>query len=602
MESHLGRGSSQAPSVAYFSMEFGIEPEIPTYSGGLGVLAGDTIRAAADLGLPFVGISLLHRKGYFRQHLDRTGNQAESDLDWSPEEVLQSLPSRAMITIAGRQVQIRAWRYTVRGQFGHSVPIYFLDTDFAENSPEDRRLTDLLYRGDDYYRLCQEIVLGIGGVAMLRALGYKQIQAYHMNEGHSAFIAVALVAEQTWGRSLLSASSADVEAVRQRCVFTTHTPVSAGHDRFPVDMVRHALGQVQTDFLLRANCCPDGCLNMTELALRFSRYVNGVSMRHEKTSRTMFCDHPIDSVTNGVHATTWTSEPFQRLYDRFIPEWRRDNLYLRYAIGIPREEIRQAHAEAKARLLAEIDRRTGRALDAGILTIGFARRATAYKRPDLLFHDMERLKSIAGKAGPFQIVYGGKAHPRDEEGKNLIRRVFHAAGVLQDALTVVYLEEYDMALGKILCSGVDLWLNTPQKSLEASGTSGMKAALNGVPSLSVVDGWWVEGHVENITGWAIGNNWRIESTLEAETESLYDKLENVILPLFYKQPQEYARIMRSAIALNGSYFNAQRMLTQYLYNAYNRAGFPGSNGDGAMPAEALPFEAPTYFEPTENFI
>jgi len=561
---------SDALTVAYFSMEFGLDPAMPTYSGGLGVLAGDSVRAAADLGLPLVGVTLLHRKGYFSQHLDSQGSQTESPSEWPPEKFLQLLPPRVLINIAGREVQVQAWRYLVRGESGHTVPVCFLDTALPENTPWDRSLTDYLYGGDDRYRLGQEVVLGLGGIAMLRALGHQRIRAYHMNEGHSALIALALLEEQTWGAGLHTVADEHIEAVRQRCVFTTHTPVSAGHDAFPIWLVREMLGEERTNLLIASQCCPNGVLRMTDVALSFSRYVNGVSMRHEKTSRIIFPNHAIDSVTNGVHATTWTSPSICRVYDHYIPDWRRDNLYLRYAVGIPLDEIQRAHAEAKRELLIEVERRTGILLNPEAMTIGFARRATDYKRTDLLFRDLDKMRRIACNVGPVQIVYGGKAHPGDWGGKHLIQRVFQAAVALADVIPVVYLEEYDIALAKRLCSGVDLWLNTPQRGMEASGTSGMKAALNGVPSLSILDGWWIEGHVEGVTGWSIGDGWQDETDPDREVASLYEKLEQVVIPMFYQRPTAFASIRRSAIAINGSYFNAQRMMTQYWQNAYLR--------------------------------
>jgi starch phosphorylase len=556
------------PIVGYFSMEVGLDPAMPTYSGGLGVLAGDTLRAAADLGVPLVGVTLLHRKGYFHQHLDAQGNQQESPSVWSPEQFLEPLEPRVSVTIEGREVQARAWRYGVRGLPGHSVPVYFLDTALAENSPWDQTLTDCLYGGDERYRLCQEVLLGLGGVAMLRALGHDSVQLYHMNEGHSALLTLALLKEQMQGRDLRGATEEDKLAVRRRCVFTTHTPVPAGQDKFPMDLARQVLGEEYASALTAIGGCPDGTLNMTYLGLALSHYVNGVSMRHEEISSSMFPHYPINSVTNGVHAGTWTSPAFQTLYDRHIPEWRDDNLYLRYAIGIPLDEIQQAHAEAKRALLAEVERRVGVRLNPAALTLGSARRATAYKRTDLLFSDLDRLRRIASQAGPLQVICGGKSHPRDEGGKAIIRRVFEAAAGLGDAVRVVYLEEYDMALAEYLCSGVDLWLNTPHKPYEASGTSGMKAALNGVPSLSILDGWWIEGHVEGVTGWSIDDDWEAESNPSEEIATLYDKLEFVILPMFYGRPTAFAEVMRSTISLNASFFNAQRMMSQYLRNAY----------------------------------
>ncbi len=563
--------SGTSPSVAHFSMEVGIDPDMPTYAGGLGILAGDTLRAAADLGVPMVGITLVYRKGYFRQRLDAQGNQRESPHEWSPESCLQPVEPRVSVTIEGHQVWIRAWRYLTTGVSGYTVPVYFLDTALPENSPSDQALTDHLYGGDDRYRLCQEAILGLGGVSMLQALGHTEIRTYHMNEGHSALLTLALLHEQTKHSGLSSTSVTGIETIRQKCVFTTHTPVPAGHDNFPLDLVQRVLGEAQASLLKGFDCCPLGSLNMTYLALYFSRYINGVAMRHGEISQGMYPNYPVNSITNGVHAVTWTAAPFQHLYDRYIPEWRNDNLYLRYAVSIPLDDIRQAHAQAKRELLAEVERRTGIPLDPRVMTLGFARRATSYKRADLLLSDIERLGRIVRQAGPLQIIYAGKAHPHDEGGKEVIRRVFQAASALKDAVPIVYLEEYDMAMARQLCAGVDLWVNTPQKPQEASGTSGMKAALNGVPSLSVLDGWWIEGHLEGITGWSIGDSWQVASNPAVEATSLYEKLEYLILPAFYRRPDAFAEVMRSAVAMNGSFFNSQRMVSQYIQNAYGLA-------------------------------
>ena len=576
-------GTDREPVVAYFCMEVGLEPAMPTYAGGLGMLAGDTLLAAADLGVHMVGTTLLHRKGYFRQHLDNEGNQTESPALWSPEDLMEPMDKRVSVLIEGRQVHIRAWRHRLIGISGHAVPVYFLDTALPENSPWDQALTDHLYGGDERYRLCQEVILGLGGMAMLSALGYERVQVYHMNEGHSALLTLALLRDAAGDRGLRLASQADVETVRQRCIFTTHTPVPAGHDRFPLALASQVLSEELISALQSCRCLLDGVLNMTYLGLSFSHYVNGVSMHHEEIAHSMFPNYPINSITNGVHAGTWTSPPFKDLFDRHMPEWRWDNLYLRYAVSIAIDDIRQAHSDSKKILLAEVEKCTGRRLDPAIMTIGFARRATSYKRGDLLFSDLALLKRIAVQAGPLQVLYGGKAHPRDEGGKRLIRRVFEAAAALEDTVKVIYLEEYDMELAKCLCSGVDLWLNTPQRPHEASGTSGMKAALNGVPSLSVLDGWWIEGNVEGVTGWAIGDSWKPESDSSNEVASMYDKLEHIILPMFYHNPDQYCRVMRWAIALNGSYYNAQRMLLQYLNNAYTPT-------DGATWAPKYPHE------------
>jgi starch phosphorylase len=559
-------------TIAYFSMEIGLDPAIPTYSGGLGILAGDTLRAAADLGIPMVGVSLVHRLGYFRQRLDAQGQQREEPADWNPEHHLEALPPRIRVPLENRHVSVRAWRYWVQGISGWKIPIYLLDTNLEENNAWDRHLTDQLYGGDGYYRLCQEVILGVGGASILQALGHDTIVTYHMNEGHSAFLVLGLLRQLCQGQLPSQWTTELHEQVRQRCVFTTHTPVPAGHDKFAADLVRRVLGEPAASLVLHLDGQPDNILNMTGLALSCSRYINGVALRHGEVSRDMFPGYPINSITNGVHAVTWTSEPFQQLYDRHFPEWRRDNLYLRYAINLPPVEILAAHSRSKQQLLQEVERRTGQRLDPAALTLGFARRATAYKRADLLFSDLDRLRRIVRQVGPLQVLFAGKAHPQDEGGKAIIRKVFAAAQALRPDVTVLYLEDYDMTLARFLCAGSDVWLNTPLKPQEASGTSGMKAALNGVPSLSVLDGWWVEGCIEGVTGWAIGEDGQRPSDPAREAASLYDKLEYVIAPLFYKRPMAFAEVQRSAIALNGSYYNAQRMMMQYLANAYASCG------------------------------
>ncbi len=555
--------------IAYFSMEIALDPAIPTYGGGLGILAGDMLRSAADLELPMVAVTLAYRKGYFRQRLDAQGNQTEEPDPWDPQTVLHPVEANFTVRIEDRDVAVRAWRYSVHGMSGFIIPVYLLDTDLPENSEYDRTLTDSLYGGDQRYRICQEVLLGIGGVNLLRNLGIRP-NSYHMNEGHAAFLTQALLEEQLKVRSYTVPVEADVEVVRRRCVFTTHTPVEAGHDRFPWVLVRQVLGESRTALLQQSGFAKESALSMTELAIHFSRYVNGVAMRHGEVSRGMFPQFPIHAITNGIHAGTWASPPFQGLFDKEIPEWRRDNAYMRYAVGIPLEHIRRAHALAKESLIKEVQKRTGVLLSESVLTIGFARRAAAYKRADLLFRNIERLKSIAASVGPIQVLYGGKAHPHDGPGKELIHRVIQAAGGLKDEIKIIYLENYNMALAMFITSGVDLWLNTPQRPQEASGTSGMKAALNGVPSLSILDGWWVEGCVEGVTGWAIGYDSKVNGDESAaEAASLYDKLEHKIIPMFYRAPEAYTEIMRSCIALNASFFNTHRMLSQYKANAYS---------------------------------
>ena len=570
---------------------------MPSYSGGLGVLAGDTIRAAADLRLPMVAISLLYRKGYFTQRLADDGSQTEEAVEWRMEDFLQEEPARASLPLENRRVELRCWKYDVKGVRGFEVPVYFLDADLPSNAEADRNLTGSLYGGDSYYRLCQEVLLGIGGVRMLRALGYTELTRYHMNEGHAALLSLELLGEEAQKTGRKTFSGEDMEKVRSKCVFTTHTPVPAGHDAFPMEFLTRAFPTQTALFdlsdsssadlvkrVLRAHQrFPDlqeaakhgASLNMTQLALSLSTYVNGVAKQHGETSRQMFPEARIEAITNGVHAGTWTSPAFQQLFDRYIPSWREDNYSLRSALGLPAEEVWAAHLIAKHDLLEMVREKTGLQFDPEAFTIGFARRATGYKRADLILADLDRLRQIVKNAGSFQIIYAGKAHPNDGGGKDIIRRIFQAKRALRRTVPVVFLDDYNLELGGKMTSGVDLWLNTPQFPLEASGTSGMKAALNGVPSLSILDGWWVEGHIEGVTGWCIGESRRsaagsAPTDNAAEAESLYNQLEGVILPMYYNDRAKFLAVMQHAIAINGSFFNTQRMVQQYITDAYLR--------------------------------
>lgn len=578
-------------------MEIALENAMPSYSGGLGVLAGDTIRAAADLRLPMVAVSLLYRKGYFTQRLAEDGSQTEEPVAWRVEDFLAEEPARASVPIENRRLELRCWRYSVKGVHGFEVPVYFLDADLPSNTEFDRNLTGSLYGGDSYYRLCQEVVLGVGGVRMLRALGYSDLTRFHMNEGHAALLSLELLGEEAHKVGRTSIRGEDIEKVRGKCVFTTHTPVPAGHDRFPMEYLTRVFPEQINFFDLSDASAADlvkrilqaenkvsglldaarsgASLNMTQLALNLSTYVNGVAKQHGETSRQMFPEVPIQAITNGVHAGTWTCPAFQQLFDRYIPSWREDNFSLRSALGLPAEDVWSAHLIAKHELLEEVRKKTGLHLDPEVFTVGFARRATGYKRADLILSDLDRLRQIAKDAGHFQIIYAGKAHPNDAGGKDIIRRIYKAKKALRKNVPIVFLDDYNLELGGRMTSGVDLWLNTPQFPLEASGTSGMKAALNGVPSLSILDGWWVEGHIEGVTGWSIGELRRgsgngSETDNQAEAESLYAKLESVILPLYYGERHKFLEVMQHAIAINGSFFNTQRMVQQYITDAYLR--------------------------------
>jgi starch phosphorylase len=553
--------------IAYFSMEVGVGSTMPTYSGGLGILAGDTLKSCADLRVPTVGVTLLYHKGYFNQKFDQGGRQQEGAEQWHPEDYLHLLPETIQIEIEQRTVQVRAWQYDIVGLSGYTVPLILLDTKVDGNSEFDRSLTDSLYGGDDRYRLAQEALLGIGGIKMLKALGYDGVKRFHMNEGHASLLILELL-ESNNG---VQPDYWDFTTIRNQCVFTTHTPVPAGHDQFSYELVQQVLGQVVPFEVLQMLSGTDR-LNMTSLGLNASHYVNGVAKRHEEVSRAMFPGYPIYHITNGVHSWTWTCDSFRTLYDQHIPGWSNDPAMLRQAINIPKDEVWQAHTTAKTQLLSLIHERTNVSLSDEALTIGFARRATPYKRADLIFSNLDWLITIAQQTGALQFVFAGKAHPKDYGGKELIRRIFEVSWQLQNQISIVFLENYDIDLARSIVSGVDLWLNTPQRPMEASGTSGMKAAHNGVPSLSILDGWWMEGHLEGITGWSIGSQEPEYSASEAlnwqDAEDLYHKLQNVIVPMFYHDRDRWIDVMRHAIALNASFFNTHRMVQQYVTNAY----------------------------------
>lgn len=551
------------PRIAYFSMEIALRAEIPTYSGGLGMLAGDAMRTAADLDMPMVGVTLVSRAGYFRQEIVN-GRQIERPEWWQPEEWAQRLAAKTALTIDAREVWVGGWLYIVEGHMGGAIPVILLDTDLDENRPEDRSITHFLYGGDDAYRLEQELVLGIGGIRMLGALGFS-IRKYHLNEGHAALLTLELL--RRYARTPEAAGMGlnyDVPAVKQRCVFTTHTPVQAGHDQFPYELADRLLGDLIEPAQLRALAGPDR-LNMTQLALNLSAYVNGVTKRHSKVSQQLFPGYRVQAVTNGVHPWTWTCDSFRKLYDAHFPRWCHEPELLVRAEWIPDDMVWEAHTAAKRALLERISALGGPALDPAHALLGFARRMTDYKRAGLLFSDLDRLKAIA-RDSPFQIVLAGKAHPRDEGGKRLIERLHGWARELEGRVSVVFLPDYAMELARLLVSGVDVWINTPQRPLEASGTSGMKAAFNGVPNLSVLDGWWLEGWIEGVTGWAVGRE--AESDNARDAAFLYEKLEQSVLPRYYGERTRWVAVMKGAISRNAYFFNGHRMMRRYAVEAY----------------------------------
>ncbi len=553
------RHFNEDPRIAYFSMEIGISGKMPTYSGGLGVLAGDIVKSSADLRLQMVAITLACRKGYFRQKLTEQGDQLEFPDEWDPAKTLTRMPNIVTLTIEGRPVKVQAWLYEYQSITGGMVPILFLDTDMEENAAEDRRITDSLYGGDKIYRLKQEIILGIGGTKLLKKLPYK-IRKYHMNEGHSSLLTLELLKE----------NGMDAEKVQNLCVFTTHSPVEAAFDQFTYDLVQQVLGKEYPLADMKQYAGEDN-LNMAFLALNLSKYINGVSLAHVDYSRKLFPGRYIRAVTNGVHSFTWTNLYFRQLFDKYIPGRANEPILLAKASEIPNRDVWDAHTKAKTDLLTFVEKNNGVKLDSQALTIGFARRATGYKRATLIFSDLHRLTDINRKE-KIQMIFAGKAHPNDTDGKRIIRQIHDYANTLKDQISIVYLENYNMDIAAKLTSGVDVWLNTPLPPFEASGTSGMKAAHNGVVNFSVLDGWWMEGCIEGVTGWAIGPHPRellIErERRELELQDLYSKLEYLILPTFYRQKDAWITLMKNSIAKIAYYFQTQWVVRRYITEAY----------------------------------
>ncbi len=553
-------------AFAYFSMEIALRPEMHTYSGGLGVLAGDTARSCADLEIPIAFVTLISRQGYLRQEISPQGDQIEHADPWRPEDFATPLRAKVAVLIEGREVWVRPWLHVLTSATGHAVPVLLLDTDLHENGEDDRRITDRLYGGDQTYRLKQEIVLGIGGLRILQALGFG-IRRYHLNEGHAALLALDLLRRYPRPDDQVAPGELryDVGAVRDQCVFTTHTPVEAGHDRFPYPLMERLLqGYIETSQAQIVSGKEN--LNMTRLALALSGFVNGVANRHAETTTRMFPGYKIRAIVNGVHLPTWAHAAFRDLFNDHFPAWAHEPEAMVRLDQLPDEGVWQAHHAAKTELIQLVRESTAVELDHEVPVLGFARRMTAYKRPDLLFTDLERLRKINARH-PFQLVMAGKAHPSDGPGKALIRRIHDHIAELGPELRIAFLPNYDMAIAKVLVPGADVWLNTPEPPLEASGTSGMKAALNGVLNLSVLDGWWVEAAIEGVTGWSIGQDGG-PGMARASAQDLYQKLEEVVLPLYHKDRGRWIWMMKQAISKIACYFNTQRMMRRYAAEAY----------------------------------
>jgi starch phosphorylase len=541
--------SQPEPLVAYISMEIALENKIKTYAGGLGVLAGDILRSAVNMRFPMVGVTLFNHEGYFKQTITKDGEQKKSP-DKSEFLLFKKMPQTVTVNIGKEAVLVGAWRYLIKSESGFCVPIYFLDTDLPGNSPENRRLSGALYGGNEEYRLKQEIILGRGAVKILEAIGHKKIVKFHLNEGHGALAAVELFLN-----SKQAQEKNKIKEVKKKCVFTTHTPVSKAQDIFSLPYFL----SFQPDFPgYLPKLVINNEVNMTRIGLYFSGFSNAVSRAHQKTSREIYKDFNLQSVTNGIDSLFWTAPEFKILYDQHIPGWRVDNSLLKKAEYIPLREVWSAHQQAKRRLIAYIAKQPGLKFNEDVFTIAFARRFTVYKRPEFLFRNLGRLLEI-NKQKPLQLIYAGKAHPDDLEGQELIRKINLLAKGLSSDIQMVFLENYDLEKAQLLTAGADLWLNNPLPPNEASGTSGMKAAHNGVPQASTFDGWWVEGYKKNKTGWKI---------TEKTGDEIYDLLEKKILPLYYDFPEKWRALMVSTISRNAAYFNTQRALREYIKNIY----------------------------------
>ena len=600
--------------VAYFSAEFGLHGSLPIYSGGLGVLSGDHCKEASDLGLPFVGVGFIYPQGYFRQHIPPHGWQAAvydtlnfDEVPLHPVYDLHDQRVTVQVTLRGVPVYVQVWEVRVG-----RARLYLMDANVSQNSPWDRDLSARLYGGDQETRIRQEMVLGLGGVRVLQALGVSP-SAWHMNEGHSAFLVLERLRELTQGGHALEEA---IDIVRRTTVFTTHTPVPAGHDAFPFHMMDEYFGRFwqemgisREQFLALGEY--GGRFNMTVLALRLSGQSNGVSRIHGDVSRRMWQPvwpgHPVEQVpigaiTNGVHVPSWISTEIKGLFAEYLgTEWeeRHDDQALWDRVyNIPDEALWAVHQQLKAKLLAFIGERTrqrwrggamdadqvlasGTLLDPEALTIGFARRFATYKRATLIFRDVRRLKRILhAERRPVQMVFAGKAHPADGDGKKLIREVYQFAQDPEFGGRIAFLEDYELHMARFLVQGVDVWLNNPRRPNEASGTSGMKAAMNGVPNLSVLDGWWPEAYRppkgdKPPNGWALGevryDDWEAQD--EVDSQALYRILEEQVVPLYYDRdavgiPRRWVQVMKEAIRTSVATFGARRMVKEYIEQMY----------------------------------
>ncbi|MHA1263624.1 MAG: alpha-glucan family phosphorylase [Candidatus Helarchaeota archaeon] len=556
------------PRIAYFSMEIAIKSDIPTYSGGLGVLAGDLIRSAADLEIPMVAVALTYSGGYFYQVIDHDGLQYEKELRWefTDEFMKCPVPKTAVIEVYGKPLKIECWRYNIVGNTGFSIPIYLLESNVEGNEEWMKSLTHTLYDANrPEIRLIQEMILGMGGVRILDLHGLNKISCYHMNEGHAAFVTL----------ELLRKFKGNIQKVRDRCLFTTHTPVPAGFDVFNYELVRDVFRDQLPENIEKF--AGNNALNMAHLAANLSGYINAVSKKHQEVSQLLFSQKEIDYITNGINTDRWVSPYMRAIYDKTFPGWLHRPEKLKNIFALNSVELWTAHQRAKLDLLDYEKSHSHVLLDSKLLTIGWGRRITGYKRPTLIFKDRDRLGRFA--QGKVQFIFAGKTHPRDDWGKHLIREIQDASEYLWKMykVRVAFLENYDIDLAKLLISGSDLWLNTPRCGLEASGTSGMKAALNGVPTLSSLDGWWLEGiEMEAHSGFSFAKEAKGSQCVtddESDANEIYELLEKEIIPMYYERRNKWIERMKNSIKL-ASHFNTHRMVKEYATKAWQMVEQP----------------------------
>jgi glycogen phosphorylase len=544
------------PNIAFVTMEFGLDNNMNTYCGGLGILSGDIIKSATDMSVRMTGITILYKNGWFKQSIDDKGYQVATSDTWDYQKYLTDTNLTFTINIHNESVKVKLWEYTWTSNIsGFSNTIYFVDTDVDGNSDLIKQASNKIYHTDKSIWYCQEILLALSTIEVNKILNLK-IDIYHLNESHAACLALALYDEvKDWNK------------VRQSLVFTTHTPLEAAHQKFNIDDLKNYLPSKYVEYIPK-ELIVNSEINFTKLSLFASKFSNAVAKRHEEVSDKMYPEFSLDHVTNGVHIDTWVCSGLGMIYDKYLTGWKNDPNILRQIGVVPDEEIESNHHKNKINLCDYVNDKYHKNLDPNIFTIGFARRTVGYKRADMILTQLERLKTIAKKYNKIQIIFSGKAYPTDDEGIKLIKSLVDASKIIDPYLNIVFIEDYDMAIAKKMVLGVDLWLNNPIPPLEASGTSGMKASLNGIPNFSILDGWWVEGHLEGITGWSIGEDLCVGDVCKLiEIEDLYSKLENQIYHA-WNDKAKWARMRKTCIALNGTYFNTYRVVQEYILKGY----------------------------------